>query len=61
MQVLGFDGFTPDTTLAEVVSKHFHEAATVLELVQNPANLQERRRLQDRLSALKAAKRSLPA
>ena len=60
MQVLGFDVFTPDTTLAEVVSRHFHEAANLLELVQNPANLQERIRLQDRLSALKAAKRNLP-
>lgn len=60
LQMLGRDGFTPDTTLAEVVSKHFYEAATVLGLIQDPTILTKRNKLKDRLEALGAAKRKLP-
>ena len=58
--MLGRDGSTPETTLSEVVSKHFNEASAVLGLIQDPAILTKRNKLKDRLEALGAAKRKLP-
>lgn len=61
LQVLGGDLATPDTSLAAVVTKYFREASSVLGLVQDEAIMRERVRLQNRLTALKAAKRRLAA
>lgn len=61
MQVLASDELTPGTALTEVLSMHFDEASSVLSLIHDPANLQKRKKLKDRLAALQAAKGLLPA
>lgn len=60
MQVLGNDGSLPDTTMTEVVYKHFSEASTVLGLMRDSADVQKRRMLTEKLTALRAAKNHLP-